>query len=61
MDDIGSGQFGNVLLASDSTGQFVAVKTFNSGASQRDKSDFVNEAYLLDRLRHKNIVSLVSE
>ncbi|GLJ24925.1 hypothetical protein SUGI_0476830 [Cryptomeria japonica] len=54
---IGEGGFGTVYKGVLSNGQQIAVKRFRSCASDGD-SEFINEAEIINSIRHRNLVVL---
>eukprot|EP00040_Diaphanoeca_grandis_P027558 m.157091 g.157091 ORF g.157091 m.157091 type:complete len:1661 (+) comp31039_c0_seq1:243-5225(+) len=61
---LGSGQFGDVILATFShpdadSAKFVAVKTLKKSAKERDHSEFMAEVDVMKQLRHPNLVTLI--
>jgi serine/threonine protein kinase len=59
MDELGTGQYGQVLKAWLATEKiFVAVKTCKGVSTSEDRKDFMAEAVLLANFQHKNVLGL---
>jgi len=60
---LGKGAFGEVYKAKLKNGEYkgfsVAVKTINDDANDKEKQDFMTEAYFMNKLRHNNIITLI--
>jgi len=60
---LGKGAFGEVYKAKLKNGEYkgfsVAVKTINDDANEKEKQDFMTEAYFMNKLRHNNIITLI--
>ena len=61
MEQLGSGQFGEVCKALwivDGHTVELAVKTLKPGASEEDKVKFLQEAAIMGQFSHSNIITL---
>ena len=61
IDQLGSGQFGEVCKAQWTVGGHtldLAVKTLKSGVSEVDKVKFLQEAAIMDQFNHSNIIKM---
>lgn len=59
LDELGNGQFGQVFKAwMPADKKFVAVKQCKDIAAAQDKQDFMAEAILLKKFKHKNVLGL---
>lgn len=61
---IGEGEFGEVysgkyFSSGEKTSRKVAVKTLKSGASKKNRTDFLLEASIMGQFSHPNVISLV--
>ncbi|XP_071495731.1 ephrin type-A receptor 4-like isoform X2 [Diadema antillarum] len=63
LDVIGGGEFGDVcsglMLLPDKTTIKVAVKTLKTGATDKDRSDFLSEASIMGQFDHPNVIKLI--
>ena len=58
-----SGEFGNVckgrMLVSYQRDVVIAIKTLKSGASEKNRLEFLTEASIMGQFGHTNVISLV--
>nr|XP_054769201.1 ephrin type-A receptor 4-A-like [Lytechinus pictus] len=63
LEVIGGGEFGDVcsgrMLLADKTTIKVAVKTLKTGATEKDRSDFLSEASIMGQFDHPNVIKLL--
>ncbi|XP_011681788.1 ephrin type-A receptor 4a isoform X5 [Strongylocentrotus purpuratus] len=63
LEVIGGGEFGDVcsglMLMPDKTTIKVAVKTLKTGATDKDRSDFLSEASIMGQFDHPNVIKLL--
>ena len=61
IDQLGSGQFGEVCRAQWTVGRHtleLAVKTLKSGASEVDKVKFLQEAAIMGQFNHSKVIKM---
>lgn len=60
---LGEGAFGEVfeaqILCGSHVEEFVAVKTLKEGATDKERKQFMMEAYFMNGLNHENIITLI--